>query len=61
MFELNGVLRSLAEAYRLRKINAEILGIEIEKLCELPYGKLMGKENVVKNLDKSYCLQPILS
>ena len=61
MFELNGVLRNLAEAYRLRKINAEILGTEIEKLCELPYGKLMGKENVVKNLDKSYCLQPILS
>ena len=37
MFELNNTLKSLAEAYRIGKINSKVLGKEIEKLCQLPH------------------------
>lgn len=36
MFELNKVLKSLAEAYRSGNASPKLLGVEINKLCELP-------------------------
>lgn len=36
MFELNETLKRLAEAYRLGNMSPELLGTEIDKLCELP-------------------------
>lgn len=42
MFALNATLKSLAESYRLEKINPETLGMEINQLCALPKIKSAG-------------------
>ena len=39
MFALNDKLKYLAESYRLRRMSAEALNVEITKLCKLPYLK----------------------